>query len=174
MFFYENFWRLKSKFLNSQKVKFRNNIDFGDQKTNNFFLKKLKKSKFYFEYGSGTSTLIANKLKKKFVSVELDKLYYKIIKKKINNNKIKFFNIGPVGEFSYPILKKKKKIINYIESINIYFKNKNYPDFVLVDGRFRVACCLNILMNIQKKSLKLSILLDDYEKRSHYKKTWSI
>ena len=25
MLFYENFWRLKSKFLNSQKVKFRNN-----------------------------------------------------------------------------------------------------------------------------------------------------
>ena len=35
-------------------------------------------------------------------------------KTKTSLNQVKFFNIGPVGEFSYPIFKLKKKIVNYI------------------------------------------------------------
>tara|TARA_B100001057_G_scaffold500744_1_gene617521 strand:+ start:3996 stop:4616 length:621 start_codon:yes stop_codon:yes gene_type:complete len=169
MFFFENYWRFKSKLLNNKKLYITNKINFGNNITNSFFLDKLKKSKFYFEYGSGSSTLIANDFNKRFISIELDKKYYFEIKKRIKNDQIKFFNIGPVGEFSYPILKLKKKIVNYIKSIDTYFSNKDYPDLILVDGRFRIACCLNILRHIQKKSLKVLILLDDYEKRKSYR-----
>ena len=63
----------------------------------------------------------------------------------------------------------KKKIVNYINSIDTYLSNEDYPDLILIDGRFRIACCLNILKHIQKKSLKVLILLDDYEKRESYK-----
>ena len=87
----------------------------------------------------------------------------------MKNDQVKFFNIGPVGEFSYPIFKLKKKIVNYISSIDNYLSNEDYPDLILIDGRFRIACCLNILKHIQKKSLKVLILLDDYEKRKSYK-----
>ncbi len=169
MIFFENFWRFKSKLLNKKKLKITNKINFGNNITNSFFLGKLKRSKFYFEYGSGSSTLAANDFNKKFISIELDKKYYFEVKKRIKNDQVKFFNIGPVGEFSYPILKLKKKIVSYINSIDIYFNNKDYPDLILVDGRFRIACCLNILRHVQKKSLKVLILLDDYEKRESYK-----
>jgi len=169
MIFFENFWRFKSKLLNKKKLKITNKINFGNNITNSFFLDKLKRSKFYFEYGSGSSTLAANDFNKKFISIELDKKYYFEVKKRIKNDQVKFFNIGPVGEFSYPILKLKKKIVSYINSIDIYFNNKDYPDLILVDGRFRIACCLNILRHVQKKSLKVLILLDDYEKRESYK-----
>lgn len=169
MIFFENFWRFKSKLLNKKKLKITNKINFGNNITNSFFLGKLKRSKFYFEYGSGSSTLAANDFNKKFISIELDKKYYFEIKKRIKNDQVKFFNIGPVGEFSYPILKLKKKIVSYINSINTYLNNKDYPDLILVDGRFRIACCLNILRHVQKKSLKVLILLDDYEKRESYK-----
>tara|TARA_A100001015_G_C14760782_1_gene621340 strand:+ start:97 stop:717 length:621 start_codon:yes stop_codon:yes gene_type:complete len=169
MIFFENYWRFKSKLFNKKKIKIPNKINFGNNFTNRFFLDKLKRSKFYFEYGSGSSTLIANDFNKKFISIELDKKYYFEIKKKIKNDQIKFFNIGPVGEFSYPILKLKKKIVSYINSIDSYFSNKDYPDLILVDGRFRIACCLNILRHVQKKSLKVLIILDDYEKRKSYR-----
>ena len=169
MIFFENFWRFKSKLLNKKKLKITNKINFGNNITNSFFLGKLKRSKFYFEYGSGSSTLAANDFNKKFISIELDKKYYFEVKKRIKNDQVKFFNIGPVGEFSYPILKLKKKIVSYINSIDTYFNNKDYPDLILVDGRFRIACCLNILRHVQKKSLKVLILLDDYEKRESYK-----
>ena len=109
MIFFENFWRFKSKLLNKKKLKITNKINFGNNITNSFFLGKLKRSKFYFEYGSGSSTLAANDFNKKFISIELDKKYYFEIKKRIKNDQVKFFNIGPVGEFSYPILKLKKK-----------------------------------------------------------------
>ena len=169
MIFFENLWRFKSKLLNKKKLKITNKINFGNNITNSFFLGKLKRSKFYFEYGSGSSTLAANDFNKKFISIELDKKYYFELKKRIKNDQVKFFNIGPVGEFSYPILKLKKKIVSYINSIDTYFNNKDYPDLILVDGRFRIACCLNILRHVQKKSLKVLILLDDYEKRESYK-----
>ena len=169
MIFYENYWRFKSKLFSKKKIKLTKKINFGNNNTNSFFLDKLKKSKFYFEYGSGSSTLVANDLNKKFISIELDKRYYLELKKKVKNNQLKFFNIGPVGEFSYPIFKLKKKIVNYVNSINNYLSVKDYPDLILIDGRFRIACCLNILKHIQKKSLKVLILLDDYEKRESYK-----
>ena len=169
MIFYENYWRFKSKLFFKKKIKLTKKINFGNNTTNSFFLDKLKKSKFYFEYGSGSSTLIANDLNKKFISIELDKKYYLELKKKIRNDQVKFFNIGPVGEFSYPIFKLKKKIVNYINSIDTYLSNEDYPDLILIDGRFRIACCLNILKHVQKKSLKVLILLDDYEKRESYK-----
>ncbi len=169
MIFYENYWRFKSKLFFKKKIKLTKKINFGNNTTNSFFLDKLKKSKFYFEYGSGSSTLVASNLNKKFISIELDKKYYLELKKKIKNDQVKFFNIGPVGEFSYPIFKLKKKIVNYINSIDTYLSNEDYPDLILIDGRFRIACCLNILKHIQKKSLKVLILLDDYEKRESYK-----
>jgi len=169
MIFFQNYWRFKSKLSFQKKIKLSDNINFGSRASDKFFLEKIKKSKFYFEYGSGASTLVANNLNKKFVSVELDKNYYFELKKRIKNNKIKYYSIGPVGEFSYPIFKFKKKIINYIQSINVYLSKKKYPDLILVDGRFRVACCLNILLQVQKKSLKVSIILDDYKKRKNYR-----
>ena len=74
-----------------------------------------------------------------------------------------------MGEFSYPLFQNKKKILSYIKSIDPYFNKKNYPDFILIDGRFRVACCLNLLLIMNKKKIKSTILIDDYKKRDYYK-----
>ncbi|MDB9739010.1 hypothetical protein OAB10_01760, partial [Candidatus Pelagibacter sp.] len=144
-------------------------INFGCKKSNNFFKKKLKNSKYYFEYGSGSSTLYADLNEKKFTSIELDKSFFFMIKNKLKKKNVFFINLGPVGEFSYPLFKNKKKIVEYIKSINPYFNKKIYPDFVLIDGRFRVACCLNLLLIINKKKIKTTIIIDDYKKRSYYK-----
>ena len=168
MLFFENLHRFKSKLFNTSKIDLNGKINFGDQIANDFFVNKLKKSKFYFEYGSGSSTIFADKLKKSFISVELDKSFYKKIREKLKRNNIKYFSMGPVGEFSYPIMKNKKKIINYVESINPFFKEKKFPDFILIDGRFRVACCLNLLKFLISKKSNIVILLDDFKKRQHY------
>jgi len=50
--------------------------------------------------------------------------------------------------------------------IDSHFKKKN-PDLILVDGRFRIACCLNLLNKIHIKK-KFIIILDDYKKRKEY------
>ena len=169
MIFFENLTRFKSKFFKKKILKITNNVNFGSKKSNNFFKKKLKNSKHYFEYGAGSSTLYADINKKKFTSIELDKSFFFIIKERLKKKNIFFINVGPVGEFSYPLFQNKKKILSYIKSIDPYFNKKNYPDFILIDGRFRVACCLNLLLIMNKKKIKSTILIDDYKKRDYYK-----
>jgi hypothetical protein len=168
MIFFENFYRFKKKLFNKTELQISNDINFGSKKANEYFIKKLKKSKFYFEFGSGSSTLLADSLKKKFVSIELDKSFFNLMKKKLKNKDIYYINIGPVGEFSYPLFRNKKKIIKYITLINKFFLKKKFPNLILIDGRFRVACCINLYFLLKKYKKNPIIILDDFEKRKHY------
>lgn len=157
------------------KYKVSSEINFGSNQANNFFKKHLKKCKFYLEYGSGNSTLLAVRYKKKFISVEGDRSFYNYLRisKKIND--IKYINIGPTKYFSYPILpfcfieKKIIKYSNYFEKI--FLEKRLIPDLVLIDGRFRVNVCLNIIKFLIKNKIKKNILLiiDDYKFRKSYK-----
>ena len=78
-------------------------INFGSKISNDYFKRILKISKFYFEYGSGSSTLLAKKLNKKFISVETDKSFYSFLKNK-GINQIIYSDIGPTKYYSIPIL----------------------------------------------------------------------
>jgi len=167
-----NIWRFKKKFFHSilnKKIEINEEVNFGSKKTNSFFKKKIKKSRVYFEYGSGSSTIIADKENKYYNSIELDKSFYLHILKRIKKkNSLNFVNIGPVGEFSYPLFLNLQKIKEYINSVNIFFKKKT-PNLILIDGRFRVACCLNLL-RFKNKLIKnkTTIILDDFKKRKEY------
>ena len=91
MIFFENIKKFKNFYKNLffKNIKIENKINFGSHQANHFF-RKVKKSYYYFEYGSGSSTLIANKYKKKFLSIELDKSYFDLIKKELIKGVIKF------------------------------------------------------------------------------------
>jgi len=86
------------------KVKIKYNLkkipNFENNKSNNFFTRELKKSKFYFEYGSGSSTIYANRLLKKYISIDSDKNFYLFMKSK-NIPNIKFINFRYVFFFQY-------------------------------------------------------------------------
>ena len=60
-------------------------------------------------------------------------------------NKIRYINIGITGEFSYPFICKLSKVKEYVTSIDKYIYKLKKIDLILIDGRFRVACCLNLL-----------------------------
>lgn len=95
------------------------------------------------------------------------KKFFKNNNIKISKN-INFGDLGLVGEYSYPVFLIKKKIINYVQSINFYFKKKNYPKFILIDGRFRVACCLNLFNILSRKDINVEIIIDNFFSRNHY------
>lgn len=142
-------------------------INFGSKKANNFFLKKIKTSKKYFEYGAGSSTLIANKYSNLYLSVESDDHFGKFCRKKYNL-KLIIKNFGPVSFYSWPIFKnfrKKnlfKKVKNYSSSINYFCKKHGFPDFLLIDGRCRVLCALMVhdcLIKYKKKILLLLLMI---------------
>lgn len=136
------------------------------------FYNYLNKSKIYFEYGSGGSTYqasIRNNISKIY-SVESDLNWCKIIKKIIKSNNITYFynemntipnNWGYPGKNSTPI--QHQNYSNYI--INLTKEEQNNIDFILIDGRFRVACCLKCFDVINTDCL---IAFDDFLNRPHY------
>lgn len=160
----------KPNYSTSQK------IIFGSKIAGNFLKNKILKSNFFFEYGSGNTTIFSKYNKKNFFSVESDRSFFLfLIKKKIKN--IFFYSLGFVEFFSYPLFKSfffrnfySKKAIKYSSAIFDLCKDKkNIPDLILVDGRYRVLCMLNIYLYLKKNSLnKACVVIDDFKKRKYY------
>tara|TARA_B100001057_G_scaffold487053_1_gene569164 strand:+ start:889 stop:1548 length:660 start_codon:yes stop_codon:yes gene_type:complete len=148
-------------------------INFGSKVCDNYFKKLLKRSKFYFEYGGGSSTLLANKLNKRFISVETDKSFYSFLKNK-GINQVVYSDIGPTKYYSVPLVPTffiKKKIRKYANQINFINNNlKFFPDLILIDGRFRVYVAIQVIIfclkNINKN--KTVIIIDDFKFRKEY------
>jgi len=141
---------------------------FGKKETK-FFKKKLKQSNLYLEFGSGNSTIEAEKLNKNYYSIESDKNFYNYIIKKINKKKISFIDFGVVGFYSNPLkynynkFKISKKAESYCSNIlKNFLKKKIYPDLILVDGRFRVLAALYVYKFFLNKKKNFTIIIDDY------------
>jgi hypothetical protein len=140
------------------------------------FYKYLIKSNHYFEYGSGGSTCktaLAPNIKSIY-SVESDLEWHNKIKKElkfIQNNKTinliycemdtqpkSWGNPGP------------KSVIadwqNYSNQLSLLSNfEKQQLDLILIDGRFRVACCLKCYDEIKDNCL---IMIDDFLNRNKY------
>ena len=148
-------------------------IKFGSKIANKCFLKNLKKSKYYLEYGSGSSTILAKKYKKKFLSIETDKSFFRYMRN-LKINEIIYANVGPTKYYSQPILPTlllKNQIKKYALKIEVFFKKFNrLPDLVLIDGRFRVYVTLVVMyiFFIKNSKKKLTIIIDDYKYRKNY------
>lgn len=137
------------------------------------FYKYLKNSTHYFEYGSGGSTYQVSSCPnlKKIYSVESDVNWQNKLKQEIpDSSKIHFIfsemNTKP-NTWGYPgtnATDKQKK--NYSNQLNLLteYEQKNI-DFILIDGRFRVACCLKTFHLIQDNCF---IAFDDFLNRPQY------
>ena len=156
----------------NSKYNVSNKVNFGSKVANNFFKKNLKQCNFYLEYGSGNSTILANKLNKKFKSIETDKSFYRYMKtKKIKN--IVYSDLGPTKYYSIPILPiflLRKKIEKYAYQVEKFYNEyKIIPDFILIDGRFRVFIASTIIkFCLKKKVLNTIIIIDDFKSRKDY------
>jgi hypothetical protein len=131
-------------------------------------------STHYLEFGSGESTIYASKSTnlKTINSVESSINYINenlinnpVIASALSSNKLCFHivDIGETVTWGYPKDKTKKHLWpNY--ALSVFSQSKNY-DLVLVDGRFRVACILNYLLNTPKSS---TLIIHDFWNRSEY------
>jgi hypothetical protein len=121
----------------------------------------MKESNIYFEFGAGGSTNIASYYNLKIYSVESDINWHKKLKENhINGNfitidlKANYFGY-PAKNISLDILKK------YIQA----YDSKYNADIILIDGRFRVACGLDIFNKIRNDTI---VLIHDYMHRIEY------
>lgn len=143
----------------------------------NLFKKYLNFSNKFLEYGSGGSTIYAinNKIKN-IVSIETDKKWYDKINNHpdiINKNNIKIINIdlGIDEWWKYVSWCGNKLDIkevfndNMIKYQNIYNEIEFNPDLILIDGRFRVICTLNLYNMIDENTF---IMIHDYHRTQYH------
>jgi protein O-GlcNAc transferase len=136
------------------------------------FYKYLSKATNYFEYGSGGSTVQAS-LRKNILniySVESDKSWHNKIKEIVKESHIKYIYVemGTMpNTYGHPGPNATRdEKINYSEQILLLEKQElNNIDFILIDGRFRVASSLKCLTVINDNC---TIAFDDFLNRSEY------
>jgi len=150
--------------------KFRMSID--EKKT---FNKYIKNSKHYLEFGSGGSTLqtlLKSKTRISSVESSLDWINYMckyLIIKFFLKKRLFFYyvNIGKTKEWGFPFSNDSKEIFpNYSNDIFSYV-DFNTIDIILIDGRFRVACLLSVIINMPSTEDTI-ILFHDFWNREKY------
>ena len=137
------------------------------------FYRYLDKSTIYFEYGSGGSTYQANLRKniQKIYSVESDKTWINKLKLSIKDVSKIMYIYNEMGTkprtWGYPSKScDKSNLINYSEHIrNLSVEERSKIDLVMIDGRFRVACCLKCFEVINDGCY---IMFDDFLNRKKY------
>ena len=124
--------------------------------------------KVYAEYGCGKSTIwVAKNTSAKIVSVDTSETWIKKVSKTIGDEDktsfLKFIDLGPIEGWGRPV--GYSKADDFCQYTDWIWKQKTLPDTVLIDGRFRVCCCLTSL----KYALAGTILIfDDYVNREKY------
>ena len=136
------------------------------------YYRYLDKATVYFEYGSGGSTYQANLRPniQKIYTVESDKNWMDKLNSLINNTKITYIynEMGTKPRtWGYPSRRcVKSNLINYSEHIrNLSVEERSKIDLVMIDGRFRVACCLKCFDIINDDCY---IIFDDFLHRKKY------
>lgn len=137
------------------------------------FLETVKGSRNYLEYGSGGSTKTLAKLFPDIsvTSVESDAEFIQKevmqdehVQNALKAGMLKFLvpDLGPVGKWGYPT--DQSKIHLWPNYALCPFMHGYQPDFILIDGRFRVAC--GLLAALQAPAAK--VLVHDYTIRKSY------
>lgn len=130
------------------------------------FYKYLDKATHYMEFGSGGSTYQASIRPniKSITVVESDLEWINKLQTKI---------IHPSIQYNYIDIQAVKNNWGYpgkscsLEDMKKYSDIKSRPDtdLVLIDGRFRVACCLKLFEQLGESSV---IAFDDFLNRKYY------
>jgi hypothetical protein len=137
------------------------------------FYKYLDNSTIYFEYGSGGSTYQAYLRQniKKIYTVESDKTWIEQLKNLIKDDSKITYIFNEMGThpntWGYPSKTcNKSNLISYSECIfNLNTEEIKNIDLIMIDGRFRVACCLKFFDVINDNCY---IIFDDFLIRKKY------
>lgn len=139
----------------------------------NLFTSIVSCAENYVEFGSGGSTFAACSLARNSVtsldsSQEwLDKVASNCADARLRiRPTLVFVDIGPTREWGYPTTPNSKPLwANYHSTIWQRHRESSSAEVFLVDGRFRVACFMQILLQCRHDAL---IMVHDYRSRAHY------
>lgn len=134
------------------------------------FKKGLKSAREYFEFGSGGSTVWAVKEGLTVQGVESDPNWVGALKNELGGKcQVEVVDIGPTKQWGYPVSNQAcAKFPEYSQAIH---RHSRAFDFILVDGRFRVACTMAAIQHTLDHINEASdtrIFIHDFWNRSHY------
>lgn len=141
----------------------------------NIFDAAIKESRHYIEFGLGGSTLRAiQKSNAEIYAVEsssewLAQMRKYFIFRYFENKRLHIFpvNIGPTGDWGYPEPDNDTNVFEDYSSKIFELIDRKSIDLALVDGRFRVACTLQIILSCyENKNIK--IIIHDFWHREQY------
>lgn len=141
-----------------------------DDATLTRFSSEIAEASSYLEYGSGGSTLLADAAGIDTLSVESDRYYAAKVREALPvGSKVKLIvpNMGLTKTWGRPVFGARRKGRRYAGA-PFAGASPVSPDFVLVDGRYRVACALEVAFHAHAAGTKATILFDDYEGRDCY------
>lgn len=149
-----------------------------DPETIPLFLERIASARRYLEFGSGASTGLAARQGVPFTTVETDPSYLAAVRRKLaaagtlDPSKQRFLrgNIGLTEHWGAPLFRTPTpaRVARWRGYVDAPWDGAEpAPDFILVDGRFRVACALNAIRRLGG-ARDWELWLDDYEGRTHY------
>jgi len=138
----------------------------------------LSDSHLYVEFGTGGSTLLAGRLGKRTVSVESDPYFARAVAARLSAGapvRMIHADIGLTLGWGVPAFRtltpaRRRRWLGYVTAPYAAPELQNdFPDFVLVDGRFRRACALEAARRARLGSHPLTIMVDDYAERTPFR-----
>ena len=143
-------------------------LTFGPEESD-FLCRCYEAAETILEYGSGGSTVLAAELGRTVFSVESDRTWAERMVAHVagisDRATIHYANIGRTGEWGAPVkAREHRKFPGYALSV---WDRPDFvePDLVLIDGRFRAACLVAVLLRSTKS---VTVLFDDYLRRRYY------
>jgi hypothetical protein len=121
------------------------------------------------EYGSGGSTVLAAELGKRVTSVESDRGWAARLERKLaevsSGAQVHYVDVGPTGKWGRPVDNSNAAAFHRY-ALSVWDRpDFEAPDLVLIDGRFRAACLVAVLLRATRPT---TVLFDDYVPRRHY------
>lgn len=141
---------------------------------------ELARAASYFEFGMGGSTLMAARAGvRQIVSVDSDRAWVDAVRAHPEiaprcadgSMSLLHADIGPVTDWGRPA--DRSAVRKWSQYLSVgwteWARRETLPDLVLVDGRFRVACCISIAVVCAQSSSPRVLLHDVDDKRAHYR-----
>lgn len=122
------------------------------------------------EYGSGGSTVLAAQLGARVFSVESDRAWAERMAAQLapisDRAVVHYADIGRTGEWGKPLATRAATRFHGY-ALSVWDRaDFEHPDLVLIDGRFRAACLVAVMLRASRPT---TVLMDDYEGRRYYR-----
>jgi hypothetical protein len=131
-------------------------------------LMRLNRDRAYLEYGSGGSTILADRFFDKIYSADTDVLWCEKINQCIKHGVVRCVDVGEVSEWGYPkelSEQKARQIVTVHDADIAALRKGNANFFVFLDGRCRVLTASLLHSQLTEDDL---VLMHDFTCRRIY------